>query len=157
MSTSVVVGCDSEDFFVIGSESPPELALKNPFEATGVHTGVNAYVSVSVDVLDQPPARFDEDAYATVLEDSLQVSAGKLRFVDPVGVEDDAAVAAPNGWLRLRIALKYDPYGDEVLDESLRHEQHVRLQCWPAEPAGYVLIKGWDPHAGLHIKPLDGA
>ncbi len=48
---------------------------------------------------------------------------------------------------RLLTAHPRTPYGDEVLDESLRHEQYVRLQCWPAEPAGEVLIKGWDPRA----------
>lgn len=145
--TRVVVSCDSEGFWLIGSEAPSYADADrylDSCEAIGVVTGVNADVSVLVDLLDRPPTSFDEDAFATVWECSLHVTVGKLRFLCPVYEEDDAAVAVPNGWWRLRMALRYEPYGEAFVDESADEQQYLRIQAWLAELTDDVHVKGCD-------------
>lgn len=132
-------------------------------DAVAIGTGVNGYVTVTVEVTDGPPT-VDQDAAEVVAECSLRADSGQLIMTDPVsGREDAPLVSVPRGWLRLRTSLAWwpDPWKEprtevvdaDNLDESsippyLRDEptvkvlQRVRIHLWPAAPADPVLIKG---------------
>jgi len=118
-------------------------------DAIGICTGVNGDVIVTIDVTDATPAD-DKDAFDTVTECSLRADSGALRLTSPTYGEDDGdLVTVPRGWLRLRVSLTRSP--DDPADR-----QHVRIQCWPAEPTGAVMVKGWNPETGtFHPEPTN--
>ncbi|MEV6320777.1 hypothetical protein AB0M45_06190 [Nocardia sp. NPDC051787] len=138
------------------SALPDHLALAN--DAIGIRTGLNGHVTVTIDVTDAPPAD-DKDAFGTVTECSLRADSGTLRLTCPTyGEEDGDLVTVPRGWLRLRVSLTRSPDDadyDEDSDDSA-DLQHIRIQCWPAEPSDAVLVKGWNPETGsFHPVPMD--
>jgi hypothetical protein len=119
-------------------------------DAVGINTGVNDYVTVSIDKTAGPPAE-DKAAFDTVTECSLRAGSGELVVTSPTwGWEDADRVSVPPGWLRLRISLTRSPF-DEFDEDDPDHRQHIRIQCWPAPLTGPVLIKGWDSVAERHV------
>ncbi|WP_067839966.1 hypothetical protein [Nocardia lijiangensis] len=119
-------------------------------DAIGIRTGVNGDVAVTIDVADVPPPD-DKDSFDTVTECSLRADSGALRLASPAYGEDDGdLVTVPRGWLRLRVSLTRSPDSDPA------DWQHIRIQCWPAEPTDAVLVKGWNHETGsFHPVPTN--
>ncbi|WP_327110744.1 hypothetical protein OHB12_23545 [Nocardia sp. NBC_01730] len=169
MATELTVFSDYQQIHLLDSGSSTELAdqwsdsalldyLAMADDAIGICTGVNGYVAVTIDVTDAPPAD-DKDAFGTVTECSLRADSGTLRLTCPTYGEDDGdLVTVPKGWLRLRVSLARSVDNEEYDEDSddPAGRQHIRIQCWPAEPADAVVVKGWNPDTGsFHPVPAN--
>ncbi|MEV4129374.1 hypothetical protein [Nocardia sp. NPDC049707] len=169
MATELTVFSDDRQIHFLDSGSSTELAdqwsdsallgyLALADDAIGICTGVNGDVIVTIDMTGVAPAD-DKDAFDTVTECSLRADSGALRLTSPTYGEDDGdLVRVPRGWLRLRVSLTRSPddeeYGEDSDDPA--DWQHVRIQCWPAEPTDAVLVKGWNPETGsFHPVPAN--
>ncbi|MFE9324206.1 hypothetical protein ACIHDR_11465 [Nocardia sp. NPDC052278] len=161
MVTELTVFSDYRQIHLLDSDSSAELAdqwtnsalldyLALADDAIGICTGGNGDVIVTIDVTDAPPAD-DKDAFDTVTECSLRANSGALRLTCPTyGEGDGDVVAVPKGWLRLRVCLtrsRDDGECDQDSDDPAEW-QHIRIQCWLADPANAVLVKGWNPETG---------
>jgi len=159
VATELTVFSDYYQIHLLDSESSSELAdewsssplpyhLALADDAIGIVTGVNGDVAVTIDTTDGPPAE-DKDTSATVSECSLRADSGAVRLSCPTYGDDDGdLVTVPNGWLRLRVSLTREPHSGEEYGgytDDPADRQHVRIQCWPAEPSDPVLLKGWNP------------
>ncbi|MGW4354252.1 hypothetical protein ACWELJ_19410 [Nocardia sp. NPDC004582] len=158
MTTELTVFSDYRQIHLLDSGSSTQLAdrwsdstllgyLALADDGIGIRTGVDGDVTVSIDVTGVAPAD-DNDAFDTVTECSLRADSGVLRIACPTfGTGDGDPVWVPKGWLRVRVSLTKSPDDDEYGEDSddPADWQHVRIQCWPAEPADAVLIKGWNP------------
>lgn len=157
VATELTIFSDERQIHLLDSDSSTEVAdqwsssalldyLALADDAIGIHTGVDGDVTVAVDVTDAPPAA-DEDSFDTVTECSLRADSGTLRLTCPSYDEDEGdLVEVPRGWLRLRVSLTRSPMDEEADDDSddPADRQHIRIQCWPAERANAVLVKGWN-------------
>jgi hypothetical protein len=158
MATEFKTFSDDRQLLVLDRDSQTELAdywsrfdspvhnhLALAEDGVSIYTGLNGDVTVAVDVVDRPPVD-DRDAFAQVVECSVRIDSGVLVVTcTTYGEGDGDPVEVPAGWLRLRISLTNEPYEEDV------EEQHIRIQCWSAEPADPVLIKAWDPDAGQDV------
>ncbi|MEU1521270.1 hypothetical protein ABZ413_03585 [Nocardia rhamnosiphila] len=169
MVTELTVFSDYQQIHLLDSESASALAdewsdsalldhLALAHDAVGICTGVNGEVTVVIEVSGAAPVD-DTDAFDTVTECSLRSGSGTLRLTSPTYGEDDGdLVTVPKGWLRLRMSLTNSPMSQEFDQESddPAGRQRVRIQCWPAEPADAVFVKGWNPETGSwHPAPTD--
>jgi hypothetical protein len=169
LATELTVFSDYRQIHVLDGDSKADPAdywsrFDNPLhshlalaeDAVGIATGVNGYVTVTVEVTDGPPAD-DANAFEHVMECSLRANAGQLVVTAPTYGEDDGdRISVPGGWVRLRMSLARSPFDEQQLDEGdglvdPAKWQRVRIQCWPAARTDAILIKGWDPGAGRHV------
>jgi hypothetical protein len=115
-------------------------------DAVAIGTEVNVNVLVSVEILTSRPGD-DETGFDHVVEASLRADSGRLVVMGCTDYEPEAArFEVPPGWLRLRVAksnldraytLGFD--SDDVPETMER----IRIQVWPAEPGGSVVVKRW--------------
>jgi hypothetical protein len=120
-------------------------------DAVAVGTEVNVNVLVSVEVLTSRPVD-DEASFDHVVEASLRSESGRLVVMGCTDYEPEAArFDVPVGWLRLRVAKSnldraYTLGIDS--DEVSETMESVRIQVWPAEPVGSVVVRRWNAPDG---------
>lgn len=120
-------------------------------DAVAVGTEVNVNVLVCVEVLASQPAD-DRASFDHVAEASLRSESGRLVVMGCTDYEPEAArFEVPSGWLRLRVARSNldRAYALGIdSDDVPETMERVRIQVWPAEPGGSLVVKRWSGAKG---------
>jgi hypothetical protein len=111
--------------------------------------GINrGHVTVTVDVVDSPPAEIDPGPWEEIAEATVHAPHGELHIQAMEHLDGDRPLDLPllsahgPGSYRLRAhARGRDAYYDQVSDDS--GEQYL-LTIWPALPAPAVIIRATD-------------